>query len=376
MKKKNVFLCLLMALSLVCNLSVMSASATSQKDKITLNNLPVYSGEAYVELNDNVPSFSKKDMTTKAFEKYSELDDLGRCGVAYANVCRETMPTEERGNIGMIKPSGWQTVKYDNVDGKYLYNRCHLIGYQLTAENANEKNLITGTRYLNIEGMLLFENMVADYIDETDNHVLYRVTPIFKGNNLLASGVQMEAYSVEDKGKGVSFNVYCYNVQPGITIDYTNGDSKLSDGTIASITLNYTKYALEVGQSKTLVAVTSPESAVKSVTWYSSNNKIATVSKNGKVTAVKAGTVTITAKTSNGLKATCKVTVKEKSDTTVINSSANGNINYVLNTNTKKFHLPTCSSVKDMKDKNKKEVSCSRDEVIDMGYVPCKRCNP
>ena len=180
MKKKNVFICLLLALSLVCNLSVMSASATSQKDKITLNNLPAYSGEAYVELNDNVPSFSKKDMTTKAFEKYSELDDLGRCGVAYANVCKETMPTEERGNIGMIKSSGWQTVKYDNVDGKYLYNRCHLIGYQLTAENANEKNLITGTRYLNIEGMLPFENMVADYIDETDNHVLYRVTPIFK----------------------------------------------------------------------------------------------------------------------------------------------------------------------------------------------------
>ncbi len=376
MKKKNVFLCLLLALSLVCNLSVMSASATVQKDKITLNNLPAYSGEAYVELNDNVPSFSKKDMTTKAFEKYSELDDLGRCGAAYANVCKETMPTEERGNIGMIKPSGWQTVKYDNVDGRYLYNRCHLIGYQLTAENANEKNLITGTRYLNIEGMLPFENMVADYIDETDNHVLYRVTPIFKGDNLLASGVQMEAYSVEDKGKGVSFNVYCYNVQPGITIDYTNGDSKLSDGTIASITLNYTKYALEVGQSKTLVAVTSPESAVKSVTWYSSNNKIATVSKNGKVTAVKAGTVTITAKTSNELKATCKVTVKEKYDTTVINGSANGNITYVLNTNTKKFHLPSCSSVKDIKDKNKQEVTCSRDEVIDMGYVPCKRCNP
>ena len=180
MKKKNVFICLLMALSLVCNLSVMSASAVSQKDKITLNNLPAYSGEAYVELNDNVPSFSKKDMTTKTFEKYSELDDLGRCGAAYANVCKEIMPTEERGNIGMIQPSGWQTVKYDNVDGKYLYNRCHLIGYQLTAENANEKNLITGTRYLNIEGMLPFENMVADYIDETDNHVLYRVTPIFK----------------------------------------------------------------------------------------------------------------------------------------------------------------------------------------------------
>lgn len=376
MKKKNVFLCLLMALSLVCNLSVMSASATVQKDKITLNNLPAYSGEAYVELNDNVPSFSKKDMTSKAFEKYSELDDLGRCGVAYANVCRETMPTEERGNIGMIKPSGWHTVKYDNVDGKYLYNRCHLIGYQLTAENANEKNLITGTRYLNIEGMLPFENLVADYIDETENHVLYRVTPIFKGNNLLASGVQMEAYSVEDEGKGVSFNVYCYNVQPGIEINYSDGTSRLADGTIASITLNYSKYALTVGQSKTFVASTSPESAAKNVTWYSSNSKVATVNKNGKVTAVKAGTATITAKTANGLKATCKVTVKAKSDTTVTNSTSVGNVTYVLNTNTKKFHLPTCSSVKDMKDKNKKEVSCSRDEVIDMGYVPCKRCEP
>lgn len=376
MKKKNVFLCLLLALSLVCNLSVMSASAASQKDKITLNNLPAYSGEAYVELNDNVPSFSKKDMTTKAFEKYSELDDLGRCGAAYANVCKETMPTEERGNIGMIKPSGWHTVKYDNVDGKYLYNRCHLIGYQLTAENANEKNLITGTRYLNIEGMLPFENMVADYIDETDNHVLYRVTPIFKGDNLLASGVQMEAYSVEDKGKGVSFNVYCYNVQPGIEINYSDGTSWLADGTIASITLNYSKYALTVGQSKTLVASTSPESAAKNVTWYSSNNKVATVNKNGKVIAVKAGTATITAKTANGLKATCKVTVKAKSDTTVANNTSSGNITYVLNTNTKKFHLPSCSSVKDMNDKNKKEVSCSRDEVIDMGYVPCKRCEP
>lgn len=377
MKKKNVFICLLMALSLVCNLSVMSASAAVQKDKITLNNLPAYSGEAYVELNDNVPSFSKNDMTTKAFEKYSELDDLGRCGAACANVCRETMPTEERGNIGMIKPSGWHTVKYDNVDGKYLYNRCHLIGYQLTAENANEKNLITGTRYLNIEGMLPFENMVADYIDETDNHVLYRVTPIFKGDNLLASGVQMEAYSVEDKGNGVCFNVYCYNVQLGITIDYSDGSSKLADGTIASISLNYSKYSIEVGQSKTFVATVSPSSAKSGVTWYSSNNKVATVSGSGKVTAKKAGTAIITAKTSNGLKATCKITVKAKAATTVTNNtSSSGKCTYVLNTNTKKFHLPSCSSVDDMKDKNKKEVTCSREEVIDMGYSPCGRCHP
>lgn len=373
-KNKSIFLCLLMALSLVLNVSV-SASAAAAK-KITLSNLPAYSGKAYVELNDNVPSFKKSELTTKAFEKYSKLDKLGRCGAAYANVCKETMPTEKRGNIGMIKPSGWQTVKYDNVDGKYLYNRCHLIGYQLTAENANEQNLITGTRYMNVEGMLPFENMVADYVEETDNHVLYRVTPIFKGDNLLASGVQMEAYSVEDKGKGVSFNVYCYNVQPGITIDYKDGSSKLSDGTIASIKLNYTKYTLEVGQSKTLAAVTSPESAARSVKWYSSNNKIAAVSNGGKVTALKAGTVTITAKTTNGLKAACKVTVKAKTSSKATNNTSSGKVTYVLNTNTKKFHYPSCSSVDQMKDKNKKEVTCSRDEVIGMGYEPCKRCNP
>lgn len=372
-KTKSVFLSFFMVLSLVLNFSVLSVSA--EATKITLSNLPAYSGEAYVELNDNVPNFSKSDLTTKAFEKYSELDELGRCGVAYANVCTETMPTEKRGNIGMIKPSGWHTVKYDNVDGKYLYNRCHLIGYQLTAENANEKNLITGTRYLNVEGMLPFENMVADYVEETDNHVLYRVTPIFNGKNLLASGVQMEAYSVEDKGKGVSFNVYCYNVQPDIDIDYSNGESKLADGTIASIKLNYTKYSLEVGQSKTFVATTSPESTAKSVKWYSSNNKIATVSSSGKVTAVKAGTVTITAKTSNGLKATCKVTVKAKSGS-ASNGTSSAETTYILNTNTKKFHYPSCSSVKQMKDKNKKKVTGSRDEIIKMGYDPCKRCNP
>lgn len=372
-KNKGVILSLLMALSFVLNFSVLSVSAET---KITLSNLPAYSGEAYVELNDNVPSFSKADITTKAFEQYSELDELGRCGVAYANVCKETMPTEKRGNIGMIKPSGWHTVKYDNVDGKYLYNRCHLIGYQLTAENANEENLITGTRYLNIEGMLPFENLVADYVEETDNHVLYRVTPIFKGENLLASGVQMEAYSVEDKGKGVSFNVYCYNVQPDITINYSNGESRLSDGTVASIRLNYTKYALEIGQSKTLTATTSPESAAKSVKWYSSNSKIATVNNKGKVTAKKAGTVTITVKTSNGLKATCKVTVKAKSGSASASGGSSGTATYILNTNTKKFHYPSCSSVDQMKDKNKKKVTCSRDEIIGMGYDPCKRCNP
>lgn len=202
---------------------------TSQKEAkqpfVTLSSVPAYSGEAYIAINNNVPYFTDDDLTTTAFENYSALDGLGRCGVAYANVCREIMPTEKRGSIGKVKPSGWHTVKYDNVDGKYLYNRCHLIGYQLSAENANVRNLITGTRYLNIQGMLPFENMVADYVKETNNHVLYRVTPIFDGNNLVASGVLMEAKSVEDNGEGILFNVYCYNVQPGITINYANGES-------------------------------------------------------------------------------------------------------------------------------------------------------
>ncbi len=192
-----------------------------------IGNIPEYNGKPYITINDNKPSFKEEDKTTKSFEKYSNLDSLNRCGVAYANVSKETMPTEKRGRIGMIKPSGWHTIKYDNVDGKYLYNRCHLIGYQLTGENANEKNLITCTRYMNTVGMLEFENKVADYVKETNNHVLYRVTPIFKENNLLASGAQMEAYSVEDNGKGISFNVYVYNVQEGITIDYKTGASKL-----------------------------------------------------------------------------------------------------------------------------------------------------
>lgn len=196
---------------------------------IDLNNLPDYSGDPYVIINDNIPYFDESEYTEESFETYSELDELGRCGVAYANIGTDIMPTEERGSIGQIKPSGWHTVKYDIVDGNYLYNRCHLIGYQLSGENANEQNLITGTRYLNIEGMLPFENTTADYVTETENHVFYRVTPIFTGDNLVADGVLMEAYSVEDKGEGVCFCVFVYNVQPGIEIDYVTGESCLAE---------------------------------------------------------------------------------------------------------------------------------------------------
>lgn len=266
--------------------SLMVVSCAQEDISIDLSEIPAYDGSApYVAVNGNVPNFNDADMVTESFEKYSELDNLGRCGAAYANVGTDLMPTEERGNIGSIKPTGWHTVKYDNVDGNYLYNRCHLIGYQLTAENANEKNLITGTRYLNINGMLPFENMVADYVKETDNHVLYRVSPVFEGDNLIAAGVQMEAKSVEDDGEGILFNVFCYNVQPGIHIDYATGDSSRMPST---------------GNEST----------------------------------------------------------------------------YILNTNTKKFHYPTCPGVEKMKDANKQEYTGSREDIVNQGYDPCGNCNP
>lgn len=287
--------------------------------------VPAYSGEPYTAVNNNEPYFTSDNLTTEAFENYSELDALGRCGVAYANVCLETMPTEKRGSISEVKPTGWHSVKYDNVDGKSLYNRCHLIGYQLTAENANQQNLITGTRYLNVDGMLPFENMVADYVKETDNHVLYRVTPIFTGDNLVADGVLMEGYSVEDEGDGICFCVYAYNVQPGITIDYATGDSWLSS---------------EKGNSD------------------SSSGGNSAVSQSA---ADKSGTQRAAVQTES---------VKETS------APVSTGTEYILNTNTKKFHYPSCSSVKQMKASNKKEYTGSRDDLIAQGYDPCKKCNP
>lgn len=269
----------------------------------SLDQIEAYSNSPYITVNNNVPYFSDGDkVRTDAFETFSNLDSLGRCGVAYANICKELMPTEERGEIGSVRPSGWHTANYhEYVDGNYLYNRCHLIGYQLSGENANEKNLITGTRYLNVVGMLPFENEVADYVESTGNHVLYRVTPIFEGNNLVASGVLMEAYSVEDQGKGVMFNVYCYNVQPGIVIDYATGDSQLSSDA---------------------TPIQSQE-----VTTESS------------------------------------LTQTEAAD-------------YVLNTNTKRFHYPDCKSVTDMKEKNKQYYHGSREDLINQGYKACGNCQP
>ena len=286
----------------------------------SLREIPAYSGTPYTEVNGNQPYFTEEELTTQSFETYSELDSLGRCGVAYANVGQDLMPTEPRGEIGAVKPSGWHLVKYDNVDGKYLYNRCHLIAYMLAAENANPQNLITGTRYLNVQGMLPFETKVCDYVKNTGNHVLYRVTPIFDGDNLLADGGLMEGDSVEDAGGGISFCVFAYNVQPGIGIDYATGDN----------------WAEGSGTYQSTVASVAEETPVPQP------------------------------ETDTAVQITPESSAPQESQ----------GITYVLNTNTKKFHYPTCSSVDDMKEKNKQIYTGSREEVINMGYVPCKRCNP
>ncbi len=265
-----------------------------QAESFTMDAIPPYSGLPYIEVNGNIPFFSADEISSVAYEQYSPLDELGRCGVAIATVGIDIMPTEPRGEIGQVKPTGWHTIKYDIVDGQYLYNRCHLLGYQLTGENANVENLITGTRAMNVEGMLPFENEIDDYIEETLNHVHYRVTPIFVEDELLARGVLMEAMSLEDDGEGVMFNVFCYNAQSGIEIDYLTGESWLGDLLVAD----------EVEE----------ESAIS------------------------------------------------KYDT------------YILNTSTQKIHLPDCSSVAKMNEKNKSEVVDWLDSLVSGGYDPCKIC--
>lgn len=293
----------------------------SNVGQVTSSSLPTYKGSPYVTVNNNEPQFtSSQKATKKSFETYANLDSLGRCGVAFACVGTDIMPTGERGEIGQVKPTGWQTAKYDFVDGKYLYNRCHLIGWQLTGENANNKNLITGTRYLNVDGMLPFENMVDDYIEETGNHVLYRVTPVFKGNELVARGVKIEAYSVEDEGDGICFNVYCFNVQPGVKIDYKTGANALDGEEITTKKTTTTK----------------------------------------KPTTTKAP-------------ATKKPTTTKKP---AITQNSVANATYIVNTNSKKFHYPSCSSADDISAENRWETRDSRDSLISKGYSPCGRCKP
>lgn len=225
--KKYIVLALVLAMGFIYNEYTDSTDSSFKTQEVSsLSDIEDYSGSDFVNVNNNVPFFTEEDKKRGSFEEYGDLDSLGRCTEAFAIVSKETMPTEKRGSIGMIKPTGWHTVKYDNVEGKYLYNRCHLIGYQLTGENANPNNLITCTRQMNSETMLMFENRVANYVKDSEGRVLYRVTPYFEGDNLLSKGVLMEAYSLDDNGKGLMFNVFVYNVQDGISIDYATGESR------------------------------------------------------------------------------------------------------------------------------------------------------
>lgn len=258
-----------------------------QAGSFNLENIPGYSGKAYTEVNGNVPFFTDSELTATSYESYSELDHMGRCGACIASVGQDIMPTEKRGTISSVKPTGWHTIRYDGVvDGGSLYNRSHLIGYQLTAENANEKNLITGTRYMNVDGMLPFENMVADYVKETDNHVLYRVTPVFEEDNLLAGGVLMEAESVEDKGEGILFCVYCYNVQPGVAINYKDGRSKL-DGTVTPAQNTESSDKQDLQKKEPLPEKNNALSSKQGSYAVNSNN--GKIHKNGECTATGSG---------------------------------------------------------------------------------------
>ena len=295
------------------------AADSAADDEFDAEDIPEYDGDPYVEVEGNDPDFTKAETTDDAFEDYDPLDDLGRCTVATACIGLETMLTEDRGSISSVHPTGWHSVKYDWVDGKYLYNRCHLIGFQLTGENANERNLITGTRSMNVDGMLPFENEVADYVEDTGNHVMYRVTVIYADDDdLVAQGVQMEAESVEDKGRGVCFNVFVYNVEDGVEIDYDTGESQ-PDGTVSSL--------------------------------QTSTGKAGGGSSYGSSGSGGGGNH----KSHAGSQANCA---------------------YIANANSKKLHYPDCSSVDQMSEHNKVYLNCTRQQALAQGYDPCKRCNP
>ena len=285
--------------------------------------LPAYSGNPSVEVNGSIPAFTETERRRDAFEEYAELDKLGRCGVAFARIGSETMPTEPRGAIGNVRPSGWQLDKYPWVDQKYLYNRCHLIGWQLAGENDNERNLITGTRSMNTQGMLPYENEIAAYVNGTGNHVLYRVTPVFQGKNLVASGVLMEAESVEDRGAGVQFCVWCYNVEPGVRIDYATGKSE-ADGTIDEATADD---ADDAAETTTTARPTAPA-----------------------------------AQAANDIPEELRA---DETDAT-----------FVFNANSRKFHRPECPSVEDMSARNRLYFGGTREQAIELGYDPCGYCRP
>ncbi len=330
----NIRIALILALMLCLGVTPAVEAQAASGAAGNVGSAASYAGSAAVVVNNNVPGFGSEDIVATSYEQYGSFDSLGRCTAAIACVGQDIMPTEERGSIGSVKPTGWNQNKYPGIvdsEPPYLYNRCHLIGYQLTGENANERNLITGTRYLNVEGMLPYENKVANYVSSTGNHVIYRVTPVFTGNNLLCDGVQMEAYSVEDSGAGICFNVFCYNVQPGVKINYSDGSNTLDDGFVVS-------YETE--------------------TDVTSDRNISAEDNTVESGAGNAAEDTTVASSAN------------------VVSENTQSASYIANKNTKKFHYPSCSSVADMKESNKLYYEGSRDDLVNQGYSPCKRCNP
>ena len=337
-KRDSPFLCvfaLVLALALALPLAGCEAlpfnafgtgsGHTTAPEWFDLASVPEYDGQPSVEVNGNEPFFEEADFERPTFEEYSELDARGRCGTAFALIGSETMPTEPRGDISSIRPSGWHNDTYDWVDQYFLFNRCHVIGWQLAGENDNELNLITGTRYMNTQGMLPYENRVAWYVQSTGNHVLYRVTPIFEGANLVCSGVLMEAESVEDIGQGVRFCVYCYNVEPGVRIDYATGANK-ADGTMGETSGEHSENTRQNDEAQSSTAESREEPSF---------------------------------------------TIPDESK-----RAEHGDVKFVLNVSTGKFHLPHCPSVTDMREYNKFLFNGTREEAIELGFKPCGSCKP
>lgn len=361
----------------------------------TIEDIIPYSGQPYITVNNNIPYFSEEDFNLQSFAVYSALDDLNRCGPAYASIGIDIMPTKERDAIGYIKPSGWHTVKYnDIIDGNYLYNRCHLIGYQLCGEN-DEKNLFTGTRYLNVQGMQPFENMVADYVNATENHVLYRVTPVFEGDNLLASGILMEAESIEDRGEYIQFCVYVYNIQPGIIIDHSTGESSLApdmqteesasaavrlpdstaEPTVEPASQPASEPTAEPALQPTPEPTTAPTPEPTAVPTPEPT-AVPTPQPTPESTATPTLQPTPEPTAAPTPQPTPEPTITPAETPTASKEDEPKSTTYILNTNTMKFHVPYCRNVKQIKDKNRQEYTGTRDEIISHGYAPCKNCNP
>ena len=364
------------ALALCCTLPLAACESGSLSDSqaaspaaVQIADIPEYSGALCIDVNNGEPGFTDDNFKRGAFMEFSDLDFEGRCGAAFARIGIDTLSNAPRGDISQVHPSGWEQHRYDFVDQEMLYNRSHLIAHQLCGEDANEKNLITGTRTMNSVGMTYYENIVANYMKQTSNHVLYRVTPIFAANDLVARGVQMEAESIEDGGQAVRFNVFVYNVEPGVEIDYVTGKSWESSDV---------PHVATGGEATTTGAGTAPNATSKETSGAS------TKSSNGNARSESTNNTTSKGNTENSQTNQADNATGSSDATNPSNGAGSeegsatsyGSQEYVLNTKSMKFHRPTCSSVNDIADNNKQEATATRDELISEGYSPCKQCNP